>query len=205
MTLKLITDVTAEQVTLEQARKHCQITPEGSPPVHDDDALLSDILIPAAREWAEDFTGLAMAPKTYELVLDAFPEGGDIELKVGPVTAIESITYVDEDGAEQTVDSAAYTLDETSTPQWVMPAVDTEWPATLEAANVVRVRFRAGFSLPDESPVVIALPKKAMIAMLLVIVHLYENRGVAVDRALAEVPMGPKSWLSQMRVRRGWA
>ena len=54
-------------------------------------------------------------------------------------------------------------------------------------------------------PVVIALPRVAKVAMLLVIVHLYENRGLAVDRALSEVPFGPKSWLSQLRVRKGWA
>ena len=139
------------------------------------------------------------------MMTDAFPEGDDIELPIGPVTQIDSITYVDEDEVVQTIETTAYTLDDTSKPQRVIPATDTEWPATAEVANAVRVRFRAGYSLPDESPVVIALPRVAKVAMLLVIVHLYENRGLAVDRALSEVPFGPKSWLSQLRVRKGWA
>ena len=163
MTFKLITDVTAEQVTLEQARKHCNITPEGSPPAHDDDALLQDIIIPAAREWAEEFTGLALAPKTYELVLDAFPEGDDIELPIGPVTQIDSITYVDEDGATQTLSSGAYTTDLGSEPAHVWPVYGTSWPATRAQRGAVTVVYVTGHSTTA------AIPKAIRQALLLLV------------------------------------
>lgn len=205
MEAEIVVDVTGEQVSLVDARRHCNITAEGSPLFHEDDALLEDILIPAAREWCEEYTGLAFATKTLQIKIDAFPEDGDIRLPIGPALSIESVVYVDDEEAEITLAPTDYTLDAASVPQWLIQANDVTWPVAKEVANAVTIRYQAGYSLPNESPVVKPLPKTFRVAMLMLIVHLYENRGAGVEKALSEVPFGVKSMLDWKRVRRGWA
>lgn len=203
--LKLIADAAGEQIDIDTARRHCRITPEGSPPAHEDDALLEDVYIPAAREWCEDYAGVLMAQRQYEYVLDEFPAENSIVLPIGPVTSVYEITYLDADGVEQTLAPTDYTFDDVSVPQRVVLNPDVTWPETDAVINAVRIGFYAGYDTPGTSPTGFVLPRRARIAMLLVLTHLYENRGIAVDRALSEVPEGPKCWLDPIRRRRGWA
>lgn len=55
-----------EPISLELARLHCRITPdEDSPPFHPDDLWLTEIGIPAGREYVEGFLGYALADSYY--------------------------------------------------------------------------------------------------------------------------------------------
>ena len=112
------------------------------------------IIIPALRRQAEARIGRRLITQTVELVLDAFPVA-EIDLTLPNVQSIVSVKYLDVAGVEQTVASNLYSLDASSTPCWLLPARDTDWPATLAAANAVRVRFVAGYgataaSVPDD-------------------------------------------------------
>lgn len=202
----LIVDATGEQITVAEARRHCNITPEGSPPTHEDDPLLEDILIPAVREWAEHYTGQIMAPKTYELAIDAFPDDGDIRLPVYPVRSVVSIKYIDDDENEITLNQTDYSLDDRSVPNWILRPVGTSWPTAKDAANAVKIQVVAGYSLPEDPPPVRILPRTFKMAMLMGVVHCYENRGIGVKDALATMPLGAIAMLDAGgRVRRGWA
>src|SRR3546814_12339355 len=55
--------------------------------------------IQAAREWVEDFTGLVLVSRPFTKAVEAF--GSYVQLARRPVTAVESIAYLDTDGAEQ--------------------------------------------------------------------------------------------------------
>ena len=73
-------------------------------------------------------------------------------------------------------------------------AYGTEWPETLDAANVVRVVYVAGAATP---------PATVKAAMLLTIGHLYENReSVVIGQTAIELPLGVKALLDTVRV---WA
>lgn len=109
-------DVTDEPITLAQARLHCRVDTfeEGSPAVEvsEDDDWLTDIGIPAAREYCEGDLGRSLAPRTVELVADAFPgyaattpPGAGFILPFGPVQSITSVKYDDQVAAD-----AAYTV-----------------------------------------------------------------------------------------------
>jgi len=102
-----IGDVDEEQISLDLAYTHCAIDTyeDGSPPetVSDFDAWLTDVGIPAAREYCEAYLGLSLAPRTLELSSNAFPAvavssppGPAFVLPFGPVQSITSITYMDE-------------------------------------------------------------------------------------------------------------
>ena len=97
----------------------------------------------AAFAYCEHYTGRSLGSQTLELALDEFP-AGDIQLPQGPVTSITSVKYYDTAEVLQTMDSADYSLDDYSDPQWLSPAYDTEWPDTLATVNAVKVRYVAG-------------------------------------------------------------
>ncbi len=189
--IKVITDVTEEPVPLADLRTHCHVTAYGSPLAHPHDALLMSLQA-AARDWAESHCGRSFAPKTLELALDAFPEGG-ILLRRSPVTSIVSVKYIDGAGVEQTIASNSYVLDDYSDEHWLLPAVGTEWPSVQSQANAVKVRYQAG--LPAAG---LGAEVKTAIAML--VAHLYENRSQTTSQVLATVPFAAQQLLQKHRV-----
>jgi uncharacterized phiE125 gp8 family phage protein len=184
----------SEVITLAQARKHLRIEPFGDPLEHPDDAYVT-ALITAAREYAEIYLGRAIGTQTLELAIDEFPDA--IELRPY-VQSITSIKYIDENGDEQTIDPEDYSLDNYSSPCWVVPAFERTFPTVQDIPNAVKVRYVAGFD--EDNPV----PQPIVSAMLLIIGHLYENRqqnvaGIAIN----ELPMGVCSLLSMYRLNVG--
>lgn len=156
--LRLVTAPTTEPVTLAEVKAHCVIG-------HDDDDLLLEVMISAAREHGESLTGRSWAPKTLEVVLDSFPSGA-IELPASPVTEVESIKYLDVDGVEQTMPDTDYTVD---TDSLIGRVVAEEWPETADKINAVRVRYTAGWLFADFPP---ALKQWLLIR----VATLYEHR-----------------------------
>lgn len=139
MTTRLITAPATEPVTLAEAKLQCRIDDAT------DDALITS-LITAAREQCEHILQRSLITQTWEKVLDAFPCDEDIELLNPSIIAITSIKYIDKTTAlEVTLASNQYSLDKDSEPGWVMPATGITWPATLDIANAVRVRYTAGY------------------------------------------------------------
>src|SRR3546814_21121138 len=83
----------AEQVTRALAKVHGRIDPSDT----DHDEVLATYL-QAARERVEDFTGLVLVSRPFTKAVAAF--GSYVQLDRRPVTAVESIAYLDTDGAE---------------------------------------------------------------------------------------------------------
>jgi uncharacterized phiE125 gp8 family phage protein len=142
----------------------------------------------SATDFAEHETGVTIGQKTLEIALDGFPYGS-IKLDMPPVVSIVSVTYVDESAVEQTLSPSLYSLDDYGLDHWLMPAAGTGWPATYEAANVVKVRYVAGSATP---------PSLALDAIILVIGHLIQNPQEATEKKLSINPFGSKSLLNPL-------
>lgn len=106
-----------EPISIEQAREHCRVDvfEEGSPPVEvsDDDAWLTDVGIPAAREYCELALGRALAERSMLVTVNAFPSD-TIPLPFGPVQSITSVKYDDQAAADAAYDvayQAAYDIE----------------------------------------------------------------------------------------------
>lgn len=183
--VKVITPPTSEQITLEYARLQLSLQPnDDSPPSHPlDPAILK--AIPYAREECETFMRRALAPQTCQLSLDAFynpckqASTAAIELPRPPVTAIESVIYVDADGEPQTMDDSLYFLDdgEDNGPAWLLPAYGTTWPSTRSQANAVKIRCLCGFSISGDSPETNPLPELYLQAMVVMMIGAVHGRG----------------------------
>lgn len=209
--IKVISPPTTEPISLDLARRHCRILPDNdSPASHPDDAWLTEIGIPAAREYCEGFLGRAIAAQTWEQALDAFPSGS-ITL-VGSVSSVTSIKYIDTDGNEQTLSAADYVLDSYSVPAVVSLAVGVTWPLTLTGGvNTVKIVYpAAGYTLPGDSPNNDPLPTVVRAAILLMIGHLYENREATTSGGVGgtlphELPLGVADLLRPHQLRMSMA
>lgn len=163
MALKLITAATELAVSLAEAKAHLRVD------VADDDTLVTAFII-AATELAEQATGRAIMPQTWELTLDAFPEA--FELTRVPAASITSLKYWDAAGDQQTLGTALYALDNTDDfgSAYVVPVFGGTWPDTREQINAVALRYVAGYAaaanVPDSIKAWIKLQVGAM----------YENR-----------------------------
>lgn len=185
MGIKVITPPSAV-LTLEQLRRHCKIDPPNATNDADDDLSAA---LAGAHATAQHYARISIGSQTLELALDAFPDGG-IQLLQGPVTSITSVKYIDLDGDEQTLGSSLYSLDDYSAPAWLLPAVDTEWPDTLETANAVKVRYVAGASTIDG----------AVAQALRLLTGLYfDNRNAADKGEMFEIPFGVKALLDTVK------
>lgn len=200
-TPKVIAPPTVEPVSLEEARLHLRIDAFDSPLSHPDDPLIL-VLITAAREWCESFTGRTIAAATLEYALDTWPcDGEPIELPRGAVQAVTSFVYIDSAGDQQTF--ASYQLDTYSDPPRILPLTGQTWPDLADQMNAVRVRYLAGFVLAGDSPDPTPLPASFKAAILLLVGHWYERREQSSEVQLQSIPFGVESLLTPYRYWRG--
>lgn len=173
MSLRLIAPPTALPVSLADAKQHLRVE-------HDADDALITLMLQAAARTAEQRLNRALMTQTWDLVLDAFPVA-EIRLPRPLVQTVDELVYVDTEGAEQTMVASAYVLDPDLTPGWVLPALNTTWPATRDQSNAVRVRFTSGYG-SDPSD----LPEGVRLWILMHVAAAYRNReafatGVSVN------------------------
>lgn len=190
MHLTLLSPPALEPVSLEEARAHLRLDAAGSPATHPDDALVT-ALIMAARQRIENETGRALIEQQWRLVLDGFPtdNNGRIDLPRAPTISVDSVAYVDVDGAAQ-----GFGL-ESPNVSWrqvgrdaaiLVPAYGVNWPSARAQEDAVTIDFTAGYG---DMAADVPAPLKA--AMLLDIGLLYEHReAVAGGTSLAELPLG---------------
>jgi len=114
-----------------------------------DDTLIASA-VSAATEWAEAETGRQIGQATFDIFLDEFPD--TILVPHVPLQSVTSIKYIDDDGTQQTLSSAIYTVDAKDNRQAarIVPAYDQVWPATRTQPNAVEIRIVCGYAtVPD--------------------------------------------------------
>lgn len=115
--------------------------------------------------------------------LPFLPADEPIRIPIAPATAIDSITYLDPDGASQTLATSVFALDAPSNE--IHLKADQVWPDTQEVRSSVTVRFTAGYGDPAD------IPGDIRQGMLFLIAHWFENRttiDIADGFRLKDVP-----------------
>lgn len=181
----------AEPLELAETKAHLRVDTTA-----DDDLITA--LITAARQWAEEHTGRDLITRTRKLYLDAFP--WVILLPHPPFQSLVAITYVDTEGATQTLSSSVYDVDSTAEPARVAEAWEQEWPHTRREMRAVTVEYKSGYG--DAAAKV---PQALRQAMLLLIGHWYEHREeVNIGNIVQEVPAAADRLLRMYRVSGYW-
>lgn len=170
----LVTPPADLPITLEEAKLHLRVS-------HDEEDGLIEGLIRAATQHVDGWTGIlgrAVMPQTWRQDFDSWR---CLRLLLNPVREIESITYRDSGGDQQTLDPAAYVLRADGGGAYVDLAPGQSWPAVASRVDAISVTYEAGY---DEAPEPIRQ------AMLLLIEHWYDNRqAVIVGTNAVEVPL----------------
>jgi uncharacterized phiE125 gp8 family phage protein len=128
-----------------------------------DDAKIR-ALIAAARQAVESKTRQQLLHARWQYVLDAFPAPGcasfvpigasvsippyAIRLPHAPLVAVESIEYLDMDGAWQTMAPSDYVVNAGMTPAIVTPCFGKIWPIPLPQVSSVKITYTAGYASP---------------------------------------------------------
>jgi uncharacterized phiE125 gp8 family phage protein len=189
-----------EPVTLDEALLDFRLDAYGSPAEHPDEALIQS-MITAARELAENHINAKIAEWQLELRLPGFCQ--TILIPDAPLQSIDAVTYIDTNGATQTVDPALYELAGRPEAPVLRPVYGASWPTSVRAQDdAVRIRYTAGYTTgsPDTNPV----PEVIKKAIRLIAGHMYENReNVVIGASVAELPMGALFMLQPYRRHMG--
>ncbi len=119
-----------EIISLAQAKEYLRVTSD------DEDAKIA-AMIPRARLWVEDHTGLALVQRTF--VESHTPSYGAIRLFKGPLVSVGGVGYTDTAGAAQT-----YTVVNNAPSTTIYHTADGDWPA-LGEHGVFSITYTAGF------------------------------------------------------------
>lgn len=164
---------------LEDAKTHLRVDGE------DSDARIQSLIDAVIAEVeGPRGVGLAMIAQTWRLSLDGFPEV--IELPLGPVISVTSVTYVDAAGTTQTLSPGLYQVSTASRPATVRPAYGLSWPTARLDVGAVEVTFQAGYGATSD-----ALPPDLRSALRLLVQH-YDDAAPrdAADRILNRYRLG---------------
>ena len=166
--VRVITPPASEPVTLEAAKLHCRVD-------HDAEDTLISSLITAARVYCEGVQNRAYITQTLAITLDGFP-ATPYDLPRPPLQGNVDITYTDEDGNVETVDTDDYVVDTTGFKGRIKLKRSASWPTdTLQEIGAVSIFFDAGYGDATD------IPQTVKQAMLLLIGHWYINREGAIS------------------------
>jgi uncharacterized phiE125 gp8 family phage protein len=187
----------AEDVlTLAEVKAHLRVDDD------DEDDLIAGLIATATAQLdgRDGLLGRALATQTWRLTLDAFP--CEIGVPLPPLLAVDAITYLDADGAEQTLPEDQYQVIGLggTDPVRIRPVYGQTWPSTRCQPEAVSVQFTAGYVDAEASPAELAVPDPIRTAMLLHVAHLYEHREAVASSGLAQLPMGYDALVSSYRV-----
>jgi uncharacterized phiE125 gp8 family phage protein len=194
----------ADIMTLAEARAQIRLDATGSPASHPDDTLVQG-LIAAVTDYLDGYDGIlgrALITQTWVMKLDRFPASGcAARLPLAPLQSIDSITYVDADGATQTLASSVYQVTGAGAGGGghFRLAYNQSWPSVRDQAEAVSVTFTCGYGdAATDVPAILRHAAKMLIA------HFYENREEVIagnGLTVNELPMGARSIISMMRLR----
>lgn len=178
-----------EVVTLAEAREHLYSCGQSS-----DNMTLAG-MITGARQAIETRCWRALLTSTWDYTIAEFPwrtAGYDIpviSVPNPPLQSVVSLTYVDVVGTAVVMDPSLYGV-QPNTPGLVYPAYATSWPEARTQPGAVVLRYVAGYGLAD------SVRQSTKIAVLLMLTHLYENRGDTEAKipTAVDVLLGPEMW-----------
>lgn len=167
MSLKLHQPASVQALTTAEAKLHLRVD-------HSEEDALIDTMVRAATLDAEHLMQRAVMPQKWKLSIDEFPSAyrrNAIDLCMPPVTAVDSLIYLDSTGANVTLATTEYQVVIGSDYIGrIVPAFGKAWPAARYQPEAVQVIFSTGYANAAAVPEAI----KTWIALRLG--ALYENR-----------------------------
>ncbi|PKA40447.1 hypothetical protein CWR43_28125 [Rhizobium sullae] len=154
---KITVAATSEPVTTAEAKRRLRID-------FDDDDADVDLMLGSARDHVEKYCNTRLASQTVEIKCDGFCDFA--RLPEAPVSSITSVSYVDTDGATQTLATTVYELRADGLETSIVTKYGQQWPA-IQSGSRITVTAVVGYA---EAPAAVKH------AILLFIADAYEVR-----------------------------
>ncbi len=172
-----------EPVSLREAKAICRVD-------HAQHDERIEHLRNAARRYVEMFTRRRLITQKVQLRRSGL--GGVVELPVGPVQAIEEVTYLDTAGASQVLAADQYRLDRSVQPNRMVPAHLVVWPSILTDVDTVGITLRVGYGDDGWS-----VPDEFREAILKLVAYWYDAPEAVLSGTIAtEMPLGVRALLA---------
>ena len=174
MTPLALTPPAQEPVSLSEAKTFLRLDQTA-----EDDLL--GTLITAARLMVEAASGRLLVDQAWRIVIDRWPDSGEIRLPLSPVGSITAARVYDVLGAAQVVASAALQLDVAADPPVIR--IVAEVPEIGRARGAIEIDVVAGFGATAA-----AVPALLRQAVLRLAARWFERRGDVVGRDAEALP-----------------
>jgi uncharacterized phiE125 gp8 family phage protein len=190
--------IAQEPLDISEIRSHLRLDVVGTINQTLEDAELM-AMAQAARDAAENYTGLTIANRQETISVSKFP-AKEINLETWPVSEVISVTYKDQSGNLQTLSPSAYILDSVSKPAKLYPV--NGWPAAQDAPFPITITVQAGFT-DGLSPNPYPIPASLKHSLLLMVGHFYATREAVGYTQTYEVPMSATYLMTPHRIEMG--
>lgn len=183
--ITVVTPPAGQPVDVATAKQHMVV--EDS----DDDALIA-IYVDAAQAIVEAEIGRPLVKQTWRVQYDRFDNW--IVLPGGPVSAVNSVSYVDESGTTQTMDPSEYQADTRSVPARITPPsngafpTNSYWPWHSVVPGGIAVEYVVGADPGDPPNYGASVPAPLRAAILLLAADLYSNREAGTTAPITDNP-----------------
>lgn len=197
MSIKLVTGATDAPVSLATALRFCRALEQ--------DVDMVWLLLQAAVEKIEDYTGRSLITKTFCLELEGWPicTGGPIHYDVGltainlpktPLTVIDHVKYYSND-VLTTWSSSNYRADTARIPGRMVLTGTASFPSVDVRHDAVQIQFQAGYGTKPG-----VIPPTMRTAVLMLTHHWFDERKPVSEAAMAEMPMSLRGLLHAYKV-----
>jgi uncharacterized phiE125 gp8 family phage protein len=142
-----------------------------APTSAEDDLLTA--LIKTSRIMIERLTWRALITQTWYAYLDFFPDVTKLEMPLGKLQKVNSITYKDSAGTSTTLtEDTDYLVDDDSDPGFIALPYLCSWPsATLYPVTPITIDFDCGYGAAATD-----VPEPIRAAIKIMAAHYYQNR-----------------------------
>lgn len=188
MNFRLVKGPTDNPITKNRAKEFLRVS------TSNEDKTIN-ALITAATIHVERITGRLLLPQTWDLFMDHFPvernqsrdwwdgvkEGPistlmsrkrSIEIWKTPLQSVEFFKTFDRTDTEFIFPDFNFIVDNVNWPGRIVVRHNETWPTTdLRSANAIQIRMKFGYANVEE------IPAPILEGLLLILGHLYENRG----------------------------
>jgi uncharacterized phiE125 gp8 family phage protein len=183
----LITPPATEPLSLDDAKDYLRVA-------HTDDDALIAALITSARTHVEAQTRRALITQTWRHSRNAWPATGRIEVPPAPLQALAAARVYDAEGVAQAIDLESFVVDTISAPGMIsFPPWSVPGPGAKYGGIELDIVVGYGDAASD-------VPGPLKLAIEALLLHWYENRGVAAERDVSPLPWGIAELIASYRV-----
>lgn len=187
MTAALITPPAIEPVMLADVKAYLRLDAD------DEDEFLT-AAIAAARVHVETLTRRMLIEQSWRVYLDNWPRTRVVTIPVAPLIAVEGVIIYDRSGEPTTVSPDDYHVDTVSVPGRLK--LYGIVPLAERTINGIEIDVTAGYGASS-----VDVPSPLRRAMMMLVAHWFEHRGVVGHDGIADVsPQGFDALIAPYRI-----